>query len=186
MNILWFYIDSVKGHPTFKTGKEIWQEMETSVTAGDISIDFLVLVKQYENKLPFIFANLPVNRSEVDVQTNVKRYINRITELAEIEQKGRQNILLLESAIEFAKKLSWNSGQIALGFKLRRESLSKTKLSNLNEKNWRPYIPVLQLSACLQLVMQSFSFRIVANVCLRENSDKSLTVLDSDHRETNR
>ncbi len=85
---------------------------------------------------------------------------------------------LLESAIKFAQRLSWNSGQIALDFNLRSESLSKIKLSELNDEYWKHLLPLLKLSSFLQPVMESLTFRNVAQVCLHENnSENDLTAM---------
>ena len=176
------FIDSVKNHPVFQTGKELWQDLETRITAGNISIAFLALVKEYKSKLSFLFANLSENVSEVDFHTNVRKYVKHIDYLSEVEQNACKNMSLLESAIGFAQKLSKNSGQITLGFNLlRKDSPSETKINELNDKYWKPFLPVLQLSASLQHLMQSFTFRNVAHVCLREDSNYSHTVLVDDH-----
>ena len=167
------FLDCISIHPKFQTGKQIWQDLETSITTGDISIAFLVLIKQYEIKLPFLFANLHGNRSEFDTAVNVRKYLMYITRLAETEEKTRKNMSLLESANKFAQKLSWNYGQIAHEFNSRRDSLSKINLSELNDEYWKPLLPLLELSSSLQLVMKSFTFRNVAQVCLQENNSEN-------------
>ena len=133
-------------------------------------------IKQQKDKLAHLFANLNANRNDVDnnMLGNVQKYLICITRLVENEEKIRKNMSLLESAIKFSQKLSWNSGQIAREFNSLRD---KTKLCELSDEYWKPLLPLLKLSSSLQVVMQSFTFRNVAQVCLQEsNSEDNLKV----------
>ena len=161
--------DSIKGDDKFKTGKKIWQDLEACVSTGKVSLKFLELVKQHQRNLPFLFANLHGNRSDLDTHTKVEKYSKSITKLVETEQNARKNTILLDSAIKFAQTLSWDSGHIMREINSDSKSLTKIKVNELNDEYWKPYLPVLQLSSNLQLVMQSFTFRNVARVCLEND-----------------
>ena len=170
----------------FRAGKKIWQDLEICITSGKVSVDLLELLEKHKSKLLFLFANLHKG-SDLETHKKVETYSNMIDKLVESEKNARNNLSLLESAITFAQKLSWNSGQIAHELNSLRDTLSKTKLSELNGEYWKPQLPLLQLSSSLQVVMQSFTFRNVAQVCLQEtDSEDNLKVVADNKDEKNR
>ena len=139
-------------------------------------------MEKQKDKLSRLFANLNVDATS-DVSTEKLRtgkYLDKINNLVETVKKAEKNISLLEASIKFAQKLSWKSGDVMRSLNSMKESLQNVQLNELNDEYWKPYQPLLQLSASLGLVMQSFTFRNVAQACLEENSSASYNTVAND------
>ena len=176
---MYLLVGNIERHKNFKAGKRVWQRLATCLGKEDVSVEFLKKVKKYENQLSLLLVYL--NKSEGEGHHyRQQQNLNMINNLVKKENSIRENLSRLESAITFAKKII-NSAQIPSDFIERKENLKNRKLNELNEKFWGPLLPLLTLSSELEPVMDSVSFKHVAETCLLENNDScSLISNDSD------
>ena len=183
------FVGCVDGHGTFKAGIEIWQELNTCIEEGNISINFLKDVEQHKEKLSRISAALCVKGSSSNNhELKRQKFLGRISELVKTEKDLSDKFSLLESVIIYEKKVSEDSHlvdgmrEIIIEFNKRKDIFRTKKLSELNDTFWGPLLSLLDSAYLLQPLMNSVSFTNNSmNDCLQE--DRKLDSATTDGEE---
>ncbi|XP_028413413.1 E3 ubiquitin-protein ligase rnf213-alpha-like, partial [Dendronephthya gigantea] len=155
----------------FRNGKRIWQNLASCLEKEEISVEFLSLVAKYENELSLLLAYAVQRTPQENIDSRQQHNLTMIKNLVEKERVVREKLSCLESAIKFAKAI--NSVQFPQILNEKREHLKTKILKDLNDDFWGPLLPLLELSSKLEPVMDSVSFRNIAEDCVKNISTYS-------------
>ena len=167
-------------------GEETWLELQKCIVEGNLSLSFLKEVEKQKEKVADINAILHANSNVSELVDWRQSCTDRISSLSHVQDDCSQKFSLLESVINYGKKVSediYSVDGIRLlsEFNKRKENWQSRKLSQLEDVEfWGPLFPLLNSAVSLKPLMSSVSFANMAKICLEESRDQNVVYKDGD------
>ncbi|CAB4010650.1 E3 ubiquitin- ligase RNF213, partial [Paramuricea clavata] len=165
----------------YQAGKHFCQQLEKCIKEGDITLSLLEVVdKERENVSMLCAIVLHKSMPEHDLGDLRKQILDEISSLTGVVEDCSEKFQLLESAINYGKKISNDvypvNGveTIIETFNYLKETLRTRKINELQaDKFWGTLFPFVGQAEALQPLVNSLSFMTVAKNGLKKLSNSS-------------